>query len=119
MVWRIAILSVAGYPPRSGKSLPMSGGPAGDAAFFEQLCVIIRCQGEAVQMSKAWCGAAAALLILTTMRALAHHSFAAEYDENSHVTVSGTVTEFKWINPHAWLYEIGRASCRERVCLYV
>jgi len=82
----------------------MSGGPAGDAAFFEQLCVIIRCQGDTVQMTKAWCGAAAALLILTTMRASAHHSFAAEYDENSHVTVSGTVTKFKWINPHAWLY---------------
>ena len=55
-------------------------------------------------MSKAWYGAATALLILTTMPASAHHSFAAEYDENSRVTVSGTVTKFKWINPHAWLY---------------
>jgi hypothetical protein len=55
-------------------------------------------------MSKARCGAAAALLILTTLRVSAHHSFAAEYDENSRVTVSGTVTKLEWINPHAWLY---------------
>jgi Family of unknown function (DUF6152) len=55
-------------------------------------------------MSKAWYGTVAALLILTTMRASAHHSFSAEYDENSRVTISGAVSDFKWINPHAWLY---------------
>ena len=38
------------------------------------------------------------------MRISAHHAFAAEYDENQRVTVSGTVTGFKWTNPHAWLY---------------
>ena len=36
--------------------------------------------------------AAAAVLLLTTMRVSAHHAFAAEYDENKRVTVSGTVT---------------------------
>jgi len=55
-------------------------------------------------MKKTVCAAAAALLLMTTMRASAHHAFAAEYDENRHVTVSGTVTGFKWIHPHAWLY---------------
>ena len=54
-------------------------------------------------MSKTLCIAMAALLI-TSMRISAHHAFAAEYDENRRVTVSGTVTRFDWTNPHAWLY---------------
>jgi hypothetical protein len=58
-------------------------------------------------MRKTWFAAAAALL-LTTMRISAHHAFAAEYDENRRVTVSGTVTRFEWTNPHAWLYVDGR-----------
>ena len=32
--------------------------------------------------------------------ALAHHS-GAMYDSNASVTVSGTITEFKWMNPHS------------------
>ena len=51
--------------------------------------------------------AVAVALVLTTMRITAHHAFAAEYDEHRRVTVSGTVTAFKWINPHAWLYVNG------------
>ena len=55
------------------------------------------------------------MLLLTTMRATAHHAFAAEYDENKRVTVSGAVTKFEWANPHAWLYlegtdESGKAT---------
>jgi hypothetical protein len=34
----------------------------------------------------------------------AHHSFAAEFDENLPVKVTGKVTEMKWSNPHAWIY---------------
>ena len=52
--------------------------------------------------------AAAAALLLATMRISAHHAFAAEYDENKRVTVSGTVTGFEWTNPHAWLYVDGK-----------
>jgi hypothetical protein len=52
--------------------------------------------------------AAALALISMTVRLSAHHAFAAEYDESRHVAVTGTVTEFKWINPHAWLYVKGR-----------
>jgi len=53
-------------------------------------------------MSKVLCIVAVALL-LATMRVSAHHAFAAEYDENKLVTISGTVTGFQWTNPHAWL----------------
>ena len=36
--------------------------------------------------------------------ALAHHAFAAEYDEKKPVTLTGTVTRMEWANPHGWLY---------------
>ncbi len=48
--------------------------------------------------------AAAALLLFTAIRASAHHSFAAEYDEDNLITVSGSVSKFEWINPHALLF---------------
>jgi hypothetical protein len=57
-------------------------------------------------MNKTLCTAVAALL-LTAMRISAHHAFAAEYDGTRSVTVSGTVTRFKWTNPHGWLYVDG------------
>jgi Family of unknown function (DUF6152) len=34
----------------------------------------------------------------------AHHSFAAEFDINSPVTVTGSVTKVEWMNPHVWFY---------------
>jgi uncharacterized protein DUF6152 len=34
----------------------------------------------------------------------AHHSFAAEYDANRPVTLTGSVTKMAWINPHSWIY---------------
>jgi len=36
--------------------------------------------------------------------AAAHHSFAAEYDGNQPVTVSGTVAKIDWTNPHMHVY---------------
>ena len=47
-------------------------------------------------------------LLLATIRISAHHAFAAEYDEKHLVTITGMVTGFKWINPHAWLYIDGK-----------
>jgi Family of unknown function (DUF6152) len=34
----------------------------------------------------------------------AHHSFAAEYDFNKTITLTGTVTKVEWMNPHARFY---------------
>jgi hypothetical protein len=36
--------------------------------------------------------------------ASAHHSFAAAYDANKPVTLTGSVTKMAWINPHSWIY---------------
>src|SRR5215469_11988820 len=46
---------------------------------------------------------AAATLLLATSSA-AHHSFAAEYDADRPVTLTGSVTKMAWINPHSWIY---------------
>ena len=48
--------------------------------------------------------AAAVGLIVAAIPVRAHHSFAAEYDSNRPLTVTGTVTKVEWTNPHARIY---------------
>lgn len=35
---------------------------------------------------------------------LAHHSFAATFDEDKPVAMTGTVTRVEWSNPHIWFF---------------
>ena len=42
--------------------------------------------------------------LFASINANSHHSFSAEFDVGKPVTLAGTVTEFEWTNPHAWLH---------------
>ena len=43
-------------------------------------------------------------LLLSRSSAYAHHSFAAEYDTDKPVQITGTVTKVEWTNPHSHFY---------------
>ena len=57
--------------------------------------------------SIAFAAAAAALL---SIPAWAHHSHT-NYNTNESITLSGTITEVAWTNPHVWIYmEVANAK---------
>lgn len=51
---------------------------------------------------------AAGMLVLgtaiSTTSVQAHHSFAAEFDANKTIQMTGIVTKVEWTNPHVWIY---------------
>ena len=48
--------------------------------------------------------ALAAIICLSAASASAHHSFAAEYDSNKPLNLTGAVTKIEWNNPHVYFY---------------
>ena len=55
-------------------------------------------------MKRACLGLVAVAWCLASASAAAHHAFAAEFDINKPVALTGTVTKIEWTNPHAWLF---------------
>jgi len=47
---------------------------------------------------------ALAMLMAAAHVVVAHHSFAAEYDDQKPLKITGTLTKVDWMNPHIWYY---------------
>jgi hypothetical protein len=60
--------------------------------------------GGVVHGIRAAVAASAALWMAGSGAVLAHHSFAAQFDAENPVSVTGKIIELRWSNPHAHLY---------------
>ncbi len=47
---------------------------------------------------------AIAAAVLAAAPLAAHHSFAAEYDSQKPITLTGKFTKMDWVNPHSWIH---------------
>src|SRR5256885_13563986 len=49
-------------------------------------------------------GLCVVVVLAATVPLFAHHSFAAEYDNNKPIKFTGNVTKGEWMNPHIYVY---------------
>ena len=49
-------------------------------------------------------GVLMACVVMAPLPLIAHHSFAAVFDQDQTINLEGTVTEVEWMNPHIWFY---------------
>jgi len=56
-----------------------------------------------LRMLSLWCLACGGANLIA-LPSHAHHSFAAQYDANKRVTLTGPVTKVEWMNPHIYFY---------------
>jgi hypothetical protein len=57
-----------------------------------------------MKMHKATLFAASLGLLGAALPALAHHAFAAEYDSEKRITITGKVLSVELVNPHSWIH---------------
>jgi len=43
-------------------------------------------------------------LVIAAAPVWAHHSFAAQFDDKSPITIKGTLSKMEWLNPHTWIH---------------
>ena len=67
----------------------------------QSVCLI----NSGVPMNVKVVSVAAVAAVACTVSARAHHSFAM-FDAAKTVTLQGTVTDYRWANPHAWLHVV-------------
>ena len=46
----------------------------------------------------------ASMAIMASFPAEAHHSFAAVFDDERPIELTGTLSSVEWMNPHVWFY---------------
>src|SRR3712207_3189532 len=61
-------------------------------------CAILR------PMKRTILASLAAATMVASQPLIAHHSFAAQYDRDKPITLTGTVTKVEWANPHIYFY---------------
>jgi len=42
--------------------------------------------------------------LLAATPVVAHHAFAADFDINQPVSLTGAVSKIEWVNPHSWIH---------------